>query len=89
MRARSATFGRRNVGIPGFTCANPSGAFYLFARVEGDAEELAHRLLEEAGVACLAGSAFGAAGAGFLRFSYATSEETLTEALRRMRDFLG
>lgn len=94
VREMVATFRRRRdlivAGLdelPGFSCARPAGAFYVFPRAP-DAETLADRLLEEAGVACLAGTAFGAAGAGFLRFSYATSEDVIEEALRRMRDLL-
>jgi aspartate/methionine/tyrosine aminotransferase len=94
VRAMVATFKRRRDlivagldGLPGFSCARPAGAFYVFPRAP-DAERLADRLLEEAGVACLAGTAFGAAGAGFLRFSYATSEDVIEEALERMRRFL-
>ena len=52
------------------------------------AEDLAHSLLEEAGVAVLPGSAFGNAAAGYLRLSYATSMELLEAGLERMRDFL-
>lgn len=75
--------------LPGLSCASPRGAFYVFAnaRGAGDPDELARRLLDEAGVACLAGSAFGAAGADYLRFSYATSLEVIDEALGRMVRF--
>jgi aspartate/methionine/tyrosine aminotransferase len=51
-------------------------------------KELADRLLEEAGVACLNGASFGAFGEGYLRFSYANSLANLTEALDRMARFL-
>ena len=77
--------------LPGVTCAEPAGAFYVFPNVGGvplDAEVLADRLLEESGVALLAGSAFGAAGAGHLRLSYAASRERLTEGLRRIGELL-
>jgi len=76
--------------LPGFRCPMPDGAFYAFPNVgaAGDADELAAALLDRAGVACLAGSAFGPAGKDYLRFSYAASEETLRDALRRMRAFL-
>ena len=70
--------------LPGFRCAEPGGAFYVFPAVDGDADALAASLLDEAGVACLAGTAFGPAGAGHLRFSYAASEETIREALSRI-----
>jgi aspartate/methionine/tyrosine aminotransferase len=51
-------------------------------------QELADRLLEEAGVACLSGTAFGAHGEGYLRFSYANSYERLMEAVERIGRFL-
>ena len=78
--------------IPGFRCLRPKGAFYVFPNVEGTgiaAKELQSRLLEEAGVACLAGTAFGAHGEGYLRFSYANSLENIHEALSRIRGFIG
>ena len=74
--------------VPGVTCATPAGAFYAFPSVAGlpcSETDLAERLLEEAGVATLAGTAFGAAGAGHLRISYANSEPNLREALARLR----
>jgi aspartate aminotransferase len=77
--------------LPGVSCRLPLGAFYAFpnvARVPISAEELASRLLEEAGVAVLAGSAFGRVGAQNLRISYATSQENLERALTRMERFL-
>ena len=77
--------------LPGFRCAIPQGAFYAFPNVEGtgmSSKELAERLLQEAGVACLNGASFGAFGQGYLRFSYANSLENLMEALDRMRRFL-
>jgi aspartate aminotransferase len=77
--------------LPGVTCRVPRGAFYAFPNVSGvpiGADELADRLLQEAGVAVLAGSAFGRAGADNLRISYANSRENLALALDRMRAFL-
>jgi aspartate aminotransferase len=74
--------------IPGFRCAAPGGAFYAFANVRGtglDSRTVADYLLEEAGVACLNGAAFGAYGEGYLRFSYANSLENLMEAVERIR----
>ena len=53
-----------------------------------DTDALAQRLLEDVGVALLSGTAFGAAGTGHLRLSYAASHERLAEGLERMRDFL-
>jgi aspartate/methionine/tyrosine aminotransferase len=78
-------------GLPGVRCELPRGAFYAFPNVSGvplGADELASRLLEEAGVAVLAGSAFGAVGADHLRISYANSREHLDEALDRMAGLL-
>jgi aspartate/methionine/tyrosine aminotransferase len=78
--------------IPGVSCRTPRGAFYAFPNVEGvpvAADVLATRLLEEAGVAVLAGSAFGAAGAGHLRLSYANSRENLATAVARIAAFVG
>jgi aspartate aminotransferase len=78
--------------LPGVSCLSPRGAFYVFPNVAGTpigAEMLADRLLEEAGVALLAGTAFGAQGADHLRLSYANSQENLTRALERMGGFLG
>jgi aspartate aminotransferase len=77
--------------IPGFTCARPKGAFYVFpniARTGYSAKALADRLLDEGGVACLSGTAFGEFGEGHLRFSYANSMENIQEALRRIRTTL-
>jgi aspartate aminotransferase len=78
-------------GLPGVSCRVPRGAFYAFPNVSGvplDADLLADRLLQEAGVAVLAGSAFGRHGTDNLRISYANSRENLTLAIERMRDFL-
>ena len=78
-------------GIPGFRCKLPLGAFYAFPNVEGtgiDSEVLARRLLEEKGVACLAGTCFGKHGDGFLRFSYANSIENIAKALERIRELV-
>lgn len=77
--------------IPGVRCRMPNGAFYAFPNITGTgytSEELAGRLLNEAGVAALAGTAFGEYGEGYLRFSYANSRENLAEAARRFRDFI-
>jgi aspartate/methionine/tyrosine aminotransferase len=78
--------------IRGFRCLRPKGAFYVFPNVEGtgmSAKELQTRLLDEAGVACLAGTAFGSHGEGYLRFSYANSLENIHEALSRIGKFVG
>jgi aspartate/methionine/tyrosine aminotransferase len=78
--------------LPGVSCRTPRGAFYAFpnvSRVPLPPDELADRLLEEAGVAVLAGSAFGRFGSDNLRLSYANSRENLALAIERMRGFLG
>ncbi len=77
--------------LPGVTCRVPKGAFYAFPNVSGvpiGTDDLATRLLDEAGVAVLAGSAFGEVGRENLRLSYANSRERLGEALERMQVFL-
>ena len=77
--------------LRGFRCKLPAGAFYAFPNVEGtglDCKVLAHRLLEEQGVACLAGTCFGKYGNGFLRFSYANSIENIAKALERTRELV-
>jgi len=77
--------------IDGVTCTMPAGAFYAFPnvrRVDSDTKRLADFLLTEGGVACLSGTAFGEHGRGYLRFSYATSVENITEALRRIGEAL-
>ena len=74
--------------IPGFRCAVPDGAFYVFPNVTGtgmSSRELADLLLNDAGVACLSGTAFGSYGDGYLRFSYAASLDNIEEALGRIR----
>lgn len=74
--------------LPGVRCLVPAGAFYAFPNVRAidpDAGALAAALLNEAGVAVLAGTAFGAHGQGYLRLSYAASVEAITEALTRIR----
>jgi aspartate/methionine/tyrosine aminotransferase len=77
--------------LPGVECISPQGAFYAFPKVSGtgySAGELADLLLEEAGVACLSGTAFGRHGEGHLRFSYANSRENISRALDRMQEVL-
>lgn len=75
--------------IPGFQCALPQGAFYVFPNITGTgwgSRKLADYMLNEAGVACLSGTAFGEYGEGYLRFSYANSLENINRALERIRD---
>lgn len=77
--------------IPGFSCVLPKGAFYAFPNVSGTgvkSKELEKRLLEQAGVAVLSGTAFGQYGEGFLRFSYAASLADIREGLRRVAECL-
>jgi aspartate aminotransferase len=77
--------------IPGVRCHKPGGAFYVFPNIEGtgwDERALADSLLDEAGVACLWGTAFGEQGKGYLRFSYANSVENLQLALERFEAHL-
>ena len=76
--------------IPGFRCRMPHGAFYAFPNITGtglSSRELAEALLTEAGVACLAGTAFGKWGEGYLRFSYANSVENIRKALDRIGEW--
>jgi aspartate/methionine/tyrosine aminotransferase len=76
--------------IEGISCREPGGAFYAFPNVQGlqmSSDKLADALLEEAGVACLPGTAFGSAGEGFLRLSYANSVDNLREALARIEEY--
>lgn len=73
--------------IPGLSCTMPEGAFYAFPNVKNvtaDDKALATFLLQEGGVACLGGSSFGAAGKGYLRFSYAASLDDIDYALEQM-----
>ena len=88
---------RRNIivdglnSIPGFNCAMPKGAFYAFPDISGtgfSSGVLANKLLEDAGVAILAGECFGKYGEGFLRISFANSEKHLNEALSRIEKFI-
>jgi aspartate aminotransferase len=77
--------------LPGFRCAIPGGAFYAFPNIQGTgwkSKDLADALLQQAGVACLGGTAFGAYGDGYLRFSIANSFEKLMDAIARIRKFL-
>jgi aspartate/methionine/tyrosine aminotransferase len=78
--------------LPGVSCLEPQGAFYAFPDITGtgqSAADLQARLLADAGVAALAGTAFGSYGEGFLRFSYANSVENIRLALEAMRALLG
>lgn len=74
--------------IPGFRCHKPHGAFYVFPNISETgitSQQMETFLLNEAGVACLSGTAFGAHGEGFIRFSYANSLENIEEAMHRVQ----
>ncbi|MGO9574629.1 MAG: pyridoxal phosphate-dependent aminotransferase [Terriglobales bacterium] len=78
--------------IKGFSCRLPKGAFYTFPNITKTgwpSKKLADALLEQAGVACLSGTAFGEYGEGYLRFSVANSLENLNKALARIEDWVG
>ena len=77
--------------LPGVRCADAAGAFYAFPNIEGTgmtSREAQDRILEEAGVAAIAGTSFGKFGEGYLRFSYANSTENIREAIRRIGELL-
>jgi aspartate aminotransferase len=81
--------------LPGVTCVEPAGAFYAFPRFDPagtgtgmSSTELAARLLGEAGVAALSGTAFGPHGEGYLRFSYANSVDNIAAALKAIGELL-
>lgn len=78
--------------IDGVSCVLPKGAFYAFPNITGTgrtSKEFADLLLEEYGVAAIAGTSFGDAGEGYLRLSYANSEENLAKALERIETAVG
>jgi aspartate aminotransferase len=84
---RREQFVRDLNGVPGFRCQAPEGAFYAWVDITGtgmSAEDLCRILLEEAGVAAIPGAAFGPVGTEFIRFSFASSMETLHEAVERI-----
>ncbi|MDR6634301.1 aspartate/methionine/tyrosine aminotransferase [Phyllobacterium sp. 1468] len=77
--------------LPGISCATPKGAFYAFPNVKATgwaAKQLATALLDEAGVALIGGPDFGILGEGYIRLSYANSEENILRAIERMEKFL-
>ncbi len=78
-------------GIPGIRCSMPKGAFYVFPRVEGTgmtSRQFADRLLQDYGVASLAGESFGEYGEGCVRFSFANSAENIERALERISNMV-
>jgi aspartate/methionine/tyrosine aminotransferase len=77
--------------LPGITCPEPKGAFYAFPNIKGtglSSKEFAEKAMYEAGVALLAGTAFGSFGDGYVRISFANSQENLREAIQRLRTIL-
>ncbi|MCG7504723.1 pyridoxal phosphate-dependent aminotransferase [Mesorhizobium retamae] len=77
--------------LPGISCITPKGAFYAFPNISGTgwpAKKLASALLEETGVALIGGPDFGVLGEGYMRLSYANSEENILRALERIGVFL-
>ncbi|MEL6999555.1 MAG: pyridoxal phosphate-dependent aminotransferase [Pseudomonadota bacterium] len=77
--------------IPGFECLDPGGAFYVFPNISGtglDAKSLQTRLLEEAGVATIAGPSFGLHADDYIRFSYANSDANIRSAVDRIKEIL-
>jgi aspartate/methionine/tyrosine aminotransferase len=77
--------------LPGITCRQPGGAFYAFPNIGGtgmDSATIQKRMLEDAGVAVIAGTSFGAYGEGYVRFSYANSVENIRAALGRIEKLL-
>lgn len=76
--------------IPGMRCAEPKGAFYLFPDIRAfglDSQTFCNRLLEEAGVVCIPGSAFGNMGEGFIRIAYTANSAAIREAMARIKAF--
>ena len=77
--------------LPGVSCITPYGAFYAFPNIKNTglkSKQLELGLLDEAGVASIAGTSFGSYGEGYLRISYANSLDNIAEAMRRMGRFL-
>jgi len=86
--ARREQFVRELNQVPGFRCPAPDGAFYAWVNITGTgltAEEVCRVMLEEAGVAAIPGAAFGSSGRDFVRFSFASSNATLHEAVERIQ----
>ncbi len=77
--------------LPGFTCVEPGGAFYAFPNITGTgvaSKDLQTKILEEAGVALVAGTSFGEFGEGYIRFSYANSVDNIRKAIERIGTLL-
>ncbi len=85
---RREQFVRELNQVPGFRCPSPDGAFYAWVNIKDtgiSAEEVCRIMLEEAGVAAIPGAAFGPAGRDFVRFSFASSNATLHDAVERIQ----
>ena len=90
-KRRRDYFAERINRIKGFSCRVPKGAFYMFPNITKTgwpSRKLADALLQEAGVAALSGTAFGAYGEGYLRFSIANSIENIAKALDRVEEWV-
>ena len=88
---RRTLIAERLNAVPGVRCRTPAGAFYAFPNIEGtgrNAREMQDGMLEEIGVAAIAGTSFGAFGEGFLRFSCANSAANIERAIDRMAEWL-
>ncbi len=75
--------------VPGVSCDTPDGAFYAFADIRGTgltSQEFTDQLVVKAGVAVVAGTAFGSQGEGFIRVTYACADEDIDEGIRRMKE---
>jgi aspartate/methionine/tyrosine aminotransferase len=73
--------------IPGINCPEPEGAFYAFPSIKDTgltSDEFEERAMQEAGVALLSGAAFGEFGEGYVRLSYANSQENIAKALESL-----
>jgi len=89
-RRRDVVVDRLNA-LPGVSCHKPLGAFYVFPNITKtgqDERQLADRMLNDGGVALLAGSTFGEEGKGYLRLSYANSIDQIEEGVKRMKGVL-
>lgn len=77
--------------VDGISCKTPKGAFYVFANIKKTgmrSEDFCMSLLKKTGVVTVPGSGFGESGEGFVRFTYATSEENIQEGLKRIKGFV-
>lgn len=77
--------------IKGFKCLESGGSFYVFANIKSfgkTSKDFAIELLKEAKVVCVPGSAFGEMGEGYIRFSFANSDENLIEAVKRIKNYI-